>query len=571
MKKDEVFFKYPNFNNIKEILLNSINKNSDCRAFIIKEKDGSYTNITYKKLLNEINYYGTGLFNLGLKGKRVAIVGKNNYLWCLSYITLLMGDIVAVPIDKGLEEDELENSLIRSRADAIIFDEKHIDLMKKIRAKGTTNLKEYITNNSESDFKNYEDIKLKGKEIYESGNKEFENVDIDENKMAVLLFTSGTTSKAKAVMLSQKNIASNIVSMNLVEEFLNTDVNLQFLPLHHMFGSTGLLVMLGAGAATAFPDGLRYIAQNLKEYKVSIFVGVPLLIESIYKKLEQGIEKKGKTKLIKVAKTVTNVLDVCHIKLKRKVFKQVIDELGGDLRMIISGAAPLSKRVAKGFNELGIRLLQGYGLTETSPVISAENYKYIKYGSVGFAMPNVQVEVVEKDNQGIGELRVKGPNVMLGYYENDEATKAVLKDGWFYTGDYGYIDPEGFIFITGRKKNMIVLKNGKKIFPEEVEEIVNKIDLVKESMVFGLPKGDDLLLSVKIQYDEEIAKEKYSGKSEEELEKIVWNKIKEDVNKTLPTYKYIKHMIFTKEEFIKTTTAKIKRYEEINKILSQTK
>ena len=571
MKKDEVFFEYPNFTNVKQIMLESISKNGECRAFIIKEKDGSYTNITYKELLNEINSFGTGLFNLGLKNKRVAIIGKNDYMWCLSYLTVLMGGMIAVPIDKGLEEAELESSLIRSKAEAVIFDEKHIDAIKNIRANGKTNIKEYITNAKDTEFKSYEDIKLKGKEIFEKGNKDFENAEIDDEKMSILLFTSGTTSQSKAVMLSQKNIASNICSMRLVEEFKNTDVNLQFLPLHHTFGSTALLVMLSAGVATAFPDGLRYIAQNLKEYKVSIFVGVPLLVESIYKKVEQGIEKKGKTKVINIAKKVTNVLDVCNIKLKRKIFKQVIDELGGDLRMIISGAAPLDKKVSKGFNELGVRLLQGYGLTETAPVLAAENYKYIKYGSVGFPMPNVQIEIVDKDDKGIGELRAKGPNVMLGYYENEQATNAVLKDGWFYTGDYGYIDPEGFVFITGRKKNMIVLKNGKKIFPEEVEELVNKIDLVKESMVFGLPKGDDLLLSVKVQYDEELAKEKYPDKSAQELEKIVWNKIKKEVNKTLPTYKYIKHMVFTNEDFIKTTTAKIKRYEEINKIIAQQK
>jgi long-chain acyl-CoA synthetase len=368
-------------------------------------------------------------------------------------------------------------------------------------------------------------------------------------------------------MLSQRNIASNIVSLHATEDFRETDVNLAFLPFHHTFGSTALLVLLSSGAATAFPDGLRYVAQNLKEYKVTFFIGVPLLIESIYKKVEKEIEKQGKTKLINFARKFTNILDKCGIHIKRKVFKQVIDNLGGDLRMIISGAAGLDKNVSAFFNEIGIKTLQGYGLTETAPVVSAENCKYIKYGSVGFPMKNVTVEIVDKDEQGIGELRVKGPNVMLGYYENEEATKAVLRDGWYYTGDYGYIDPEGFIFITGRKKNMIVLKNGKKIFPEEVEELINKIDLVKESMVFGMPKGDDLLVSVKVQYDEEIAKEKYSNMTSEELEKTIWTKIKE-INKTLPTYKYVKNLIMTKDDFIKTTTAKIKRFEEVNKILA---
>ena len=267
---------------------------------------------------------------------------------------------------------------------------------------------------------------------------------------------------------------------------------------------------------------------------------------------------------------MTNVLDKCGIHVKSKVFKPIIDNLGGDMRMIISGAASLDKNVAKFFNEIGIKTIQGYGLTETSPVVCAENCKYIKYGSVGFPMKNVTVEIVDKDEKGIGELRVKGPNVMLGYYKNEEATNTVLKDGWYYTGDYGYIDPEGFIFITGRKKNMIVLKNGKKIFPEELEELVNKIDLVKESMVFGMPKGDDVVVSVKVQYDEEVVKEKYSNMSIDEIKHIIWEKIKE-VNKTLPTYKYVKNMLLTKDDFIKTTTAKIKRFEEFDKIMASQK
>ena len=238
------------------------------------------------------------------------------------------------------------------------------------------------------------------------------------------------------------------------------------------------------------------------------------------------------------------------------------------MRLMISGAAGLDKEVAKNLNELGIRTIQGYGLTETSPVIAAENDKYIKYGSVGFPMKNVMVEVVQKDENGIGEIRVKGPNVMLGYYENEEATKAVLKDGWFDTGDLGYFDEEGFLFVTGRKKNVIVLKSGKKVFPEELEELVNKIDVVKESMVFGFPKEDDVDVSVKIQYDEDVRKEKYVELSDEEFEKVVWNEIKE-INKEMPKYKYMKHMILTTEDFIKTTTAKIKRFEEMKKILEK--
>ena len=310
------------------------------------------------------------------------------------------------------------------------------------------------------------------------------------------------------------------------------------------------------------------IAQNLNEYKVSLFVGVPLLVEAIYKKIEKEIEKQEKVKLIKIAKKVSNFLLFFHIDIRRKIFKQILDKLGGNLRFVISGGAPLDKKVAKGFNEFGIKLVQGYGLTETAPVIAAENYKKVKYGSIGIPMENVEVEFENKDENGIGELKVKGPNVMLGYYENSEATKNVIKNDWFYTGDLGYQDKQGFLFITGRKKDMIVLKNGKKVFPEEIETIVNRLDEVIECMVFGIPEKNDkndIKLSIKIVYDKKLMKEKYDTEDEEKIREIIWPKIKE-INKTFPPYKYIKNMILTDKELIKTTTKKIKRNEEMKTI-----
>lgn len=561
MKKDEYFFTYPDYNNIREMIMDSVNKFPNNKAFILKDKDGNLYDKTYTDFLIDVKNFATGLYDLGLAEKRIAIIGKNSYIWALSYVTCLMGGMISVPLDKDLEFGELEESLIRSKADAVIFDEKRTEFMEKIKENGKTNLKCFI---SEFDV---EKIEKAGENLIKAGSKQFDNIEIDSDKMSILLFTSGTTSKSKAVMLSQRNIVSNISSMHATEDFRETDVSLALLPFHHTFGSTGMLVLISSGGTTTFPDGLRYIAQNFKEYKVSFFIGVPLLIETIYKKMQKEIEKQGKTKLVYIARKVTNFLDKIGIHVKRKVFKPILDNLGGELRFIVSGAASLDKKVSEFFNEIGVLTVQGYGLTEASPVIAAENCKYIKYGSIGFPLKNIELEIVDKDEQGIGEIRVKGPNIMLGYYENQEATDAVFKDGWFYTGDYGYIDPEGFVFITGRKKNMIVLKNGKKIFPEEVEELVNKIDLVKESMVFGMPKGDDVVVSVKVQYDEEIAKEKYANKSFEELEKIVWDKIKE-INKTLPTYKYVKNLLMTKDDFIKTTTAKIKRFEEFNKIMA---
>ena len=565
--KDETFFKYPVFDNIRQVLYHSVNKYPDNIAFKIKEKNGEeikYIDITYKQFLEDVNSLGTGFYKEGLKGKRVAIIAKNRYEWALTYVALLLGGIIAVPLDKGLTEVEIENSIIKSKADAIVYEEKYDEIINKVKSEGKSNLTKLICMDKLENREYLRDILDLGKKELDSGNKSYIDCKIDDKSLAVLVFTSGTTSNCKAVMLSQYNIARNISDMQLVEDFRSTDVNLAFLPFHHMFGSTGQLIMLSSGITTAFPDGLRYIAQNLKEYHVTFFVGVPILIEAIYKKLNEEIEKQGKTMLVKIAKVFTKILLKFGIDIRRKVFKDIIEGLGG-LRFVISGAAALDKKVEKGFNDLGILTVQGYGLTEAAPVLCAENYKYRRYGSIGFPMKNVQVRVENKDKKGIGELVFKAPNIMLGYYEDEEATKAVLKDGWFYTGDYGYIDDAGFVYITGRKKNMIVLKNGKKIFPEEIEENINKIDLVQECFVFGMPKDDDIVLSIKIKYDEEIAKEKYSNLNREEIEKEIWNKVKE-ANKQVPKYKDIKHMIVTDEEFAKTTTNKIKRHEEMKKM-----
>lgn len=572
MKKEREVKK---FENIKELIYNCTNQYSNNIAFVIKQTNGKkieYKNITYKKLLEEINSLGTELCDLGIKNKRIAIVGRNRYEWALAHLTNLLGANISIPLDKDLQIEELENSLVRSKADVLIFDEKYIEKIEEIKNNNNTQITKYICMSKLEGYDNIPDLVEKGKELLENGNKEFITTKIDSYGMSILLFTSGTTSKSKAVMLSQNNIASNIYAMQKVEGIYETDTNLAFLPFHHIFGSTALIMMLACGVRTAFPDGLRYVAQNLKEYEVSVFVGVPLLVEAIYNKIQKEIEKQGKTKLIKVATKITNMLNVIHIDIRRKVFKQIINQLGGKMRFVISGGAPLDPKVQKGFNELGIRLIQGYGLTETSPVICAENDFKTRNGSIGVPLENVKVEIVNKDKNGIGELRAKGPNIMLGYYENEEETKKVLKNGWFYTGDLGYMDKDGFIYITGREKNMIVLKNGKKIFPEELETLVNRIDLVAESMVFGMPDPqdkNDLKLSVKIVYDKETVKEKYGNIAQEEIKNIIWKKIKEEINTTVPRYKHITNIIITDKELIKTTTKKVKRNEEMKLILAK--
>ena len=554
------------FKNIKEIIYASAEKYNEKIAFVIKHqeeksKDYKYEKISYKKLLKDVNELGSSLYKMGLKGKRVAVIGKNRYEWVIAHLANLLGGIVSIPLDKDLQYEELENSLIRSKADAIIFDEKLIEKIEKIKENKKTQLKEYICMSKKEGYKSVGNLILEGEKILDSGDREYVDTQINEKEMSILLFTSGTTTKSKAVMLSQRNIASNIYAMQCVEDIRETDTNIAFLPFHHIFGSSGV--------KNVFPDGLRYIKQNLNEYKVTIFVGVPILVEAIYKTIMKEVEKQGKTKLINRAIKISNFLLKFNIDIRRKLFKQIIDALGGELRFVISGGAPADSKISKGFNSLGIKTVQGYGLTETSPVIAAEDDKHIKNGSVGIPMLNDIIEIVNRDENGIGEIRVKGPNVMLGYYEMQEETENVLKEGWFYTGDLGYFDKDGYLFITGRNKNMIVLKNGKKVFPEELETLINRIDLVQESMVFGLPNENDkndVKISVKIVYDKEVAKEKYPEKNEDELYQIIWKQIKE-INTTFPRYKHIQHMILSDEELIKTTTKKVKRQEEMKKIL----
>ena len=555
------------FATVKECLKAATAKYANNLAFIVKNKEGkevTYKNITYEKFGKDMRNFGTALLDLGLENKRIAIIGKNCYEWAMTYGAVLSGVGVTVPLDKGLQESEIIMSLQRSKAEAIVFDQEFLELIKKIKSENTTNLQHFICMNSNEDKENlylYDLIK-KGEE--KQNDKRYEEHKINPDEMSTLVFTSGTTSKSKAVMLSQRNIASNIYGIELAEKIYDTDVNMAFLPLHHMFGSTALLLFLDRGATNVFCDGLRHIQENMKEYKVSVFVCVPLLLEGIYKKIMAQVEKEGKTNLIKVARKVSRFLLKFGIDIRRKLFKQILEALGGNIRFVVSGAAALDKEVASALNDFGVLTVQGYGLTETAPVASAENEYTLKSGSIGRPIPGVEIEIDNPNEEGIGELKIKGPNVMLGYYEMEEETNKVLKDGWFYTGDLGYKDKEGSIFITGRQKNVIVLKNGKNIYPEEIEALIVKKPYVSEVMAFGKEKDDDLLLSVKIVYNEEYVKQNYPEMSEEDFRSLVWNDIKE-INKTLPQYKYIKNLILTNEPMIKTTTAKIKRYEEIKK------
>ena len=561
------FNKAKEYRDIREILQDSVKNYPDNSAFIIKHKDGKnvdYEKITYKRFMDEINFLGTALIDLGLKDTKVAIIGKNRYEWMVAHFAVINGTGISVPLDKGLPAGEIENSLIMSGCETIVFEKDYLDTIKEIKNKNTTNLKKFICMDDIEDESvlTIKTLLNKGKTLLENGDKRFLKAEIDNEKLSILVFTSGTTSASKGVMLSHKNIVSNIYGLDSFEKIYPTDVNMAFLPFHHTFGSTGLLYLLHHGATNVFCDGIRHIQENLKEYKVTMFICVPLIIEAMYKKIMTQVEKQGQTKKVKFGIKLTRFLLKFGIDIRRKVFKQIIDNLGGSLRFIISGASGIDRKVAEAFNDFGFLTVQGYGLTETSPVLFAENENNIKYGSVGLPLINVEAKIENKNEDGIGEIVAKGPNVMLGYYENKEETDKVLKDGWFYTGDLGYFDKDGFLFITGRKKNVIVLKNGKNIYPEEIEQVISNLSYVAENMVYGKEKDDDLLLSAKIVYNKEYMDEKYPGKTEEEIKEIIWKDIKE-INKTMPQYKHVKNIVVTDKPMIKTTTAKIKRFEEM--------
>ena len=569
MKSDKIIYEAEEFNNIKEMIYRSAEKYDELIAYRIKVKKNpiEYKDISYKKLLEQVNELGTAMYDMGLEKTRVAIIGPNRYEWILTHLAILLGGMVSVPLDKDLQYEELERSLIRSKSKTIVFDSKLKDIIMEIKKNNKTKVENYICMDEKEGFTSVPELLEKGKELIKEGKTDYLNYEVNSDEMAILLFTSGTTDNSKAVMLSQRNIACNIYSLQCVEEFRTTDTNIAFLPFHHIFGSTCIVMLLAYGVRTVFPDGLKYIKQNLNEYKVSVFVGVPVLIEAIFKTIMKEIDKTGKRKKFEFGLKLSRFLMKFHIDIRRKLFKDIIDALGGELRFLVSGGAPADKDVSRTFNDIGIRITQGYGLTETSPVVCAEDENHIRFGSVGIPMIINEVEIYNPDEDGIGEIRVKGPNVMLGYYEMEEETNKVLKDGWFYTGDLGYFDKDGYLYITGRDKNMIVLKNGKKVFPEELESLINKLKYVSESMVFGLPGDDDkndVKLSVKVVYDEEQCK----GMDEEKIREEIWEQIKE-LNTTFPNYKHVQNMILTKDELIKNSTKKVVRREEMKLILNQ--
>ena len=562
-------YDYLEIKDLKDMLNKTEKLYANRPAYKIKIEEGKYQVYTHKEVRDMINALGTSLINLGLKGKRIAVIGENRYEWEIAYLSIVCGTGIVVPLDKSLPANELELLIERSDIEAIFYTKKYSEIIQNIRLSEKNKLKHLISmdndENGEGIYSQKELIR-EGKKLIEEGNNEFLNAKINPKEMEIMLFTSGTTSKSKVVALSHENICTNLMDIGSVLDVNQEDVFLSILPIHHVFECTvGFLFSLYKGAETVFCDGLRHIVENLNEYHVTVMACVPGIYERIFMMIRKKLEKQGKLEeILKNEEKYKN----CSMKERKEAFEEIHDMLGGKIKLFISGAASLDNTIEERYRLLGINLVQGYGLTETSPVVAIGTNKNYRLGSIGKTVPSVEAKLVDVNEEGIGELVVRGSSIMLGYYDNEEANKESLKEGWFYTGDLAKIDEEGYIFICGRKKSVIVLKNGKNIFPEELENLVNKIEGVKEAFIFGKAQSDDknnIKINVKIVFDRDVIKDVYKVEKDEDIYTVLAKKIKE-INQTMPSYKAIRGIMLTEEPLIRTTTNKIKRQENLDAI-----
>ena len=565
--KDIPLYEVRKIETLKEMLDGSAKLFANDTAFLVKtEEGGPYKPITYTQFRDDVNAMGTALMNLGLSNSRIAIISENRYEWAVTYLATVNGTGVVVPLDKELPIAELKSLLLRSRADAVFYSAAKTGDVESI-ADDVPNLKYRISmdiKESTDSVYSYQALLKKGYELVEKGDRSFIDAPIDKEIMSILLFTSGTTDKSKAVMLSHRNICSNLMDMCSMLYIGPDDVFLLLLPLHHTYACTcGFLCQMYRGCSIAFCEGLRHIVKNLKESKTTILLGVPLILEAMYKKIwDQAAKDPKLLKKLKLGLKISKTLKAVGIDIRRKLFKTIIENFGGSIRLFISGGAAVDPQVVQGFQDFGIHCVQGYGLTECSPIIALNRNCDYNNASAGLPVPNTEITIDNPNEEGIGEIIAKGPNIMLGYYENEEATREVIVDGWFHTGDLGYMDKDKFVYITGRKKNVIVTKNGKNIYPEEIETLLSRSPFVSECLVYGkegMGTGE-VDVAADIFPDLEKVKEELGEEnpSKDQI-RLLLDKEVLKVNKSLELYKYIRYFTVRDTEFEKTTSKKIIR------------
>lgn len=554
--------------NFKDMLYNSAENFKSRTAFKLKDENGNIVSITYEEFKNDVVYLGTDLIKRGFLNKRIAVIGKNSYKWCVSYMAASIVGIV-VPIDKELHCDDVINFMNVSETVCILGNLKNLTSVRenfnKLNNTETVLVSFDKIDSKSNDILYFDNLKVIGKDSYLNGFHNFDDIQIDPDELRILLFTSGTTGNAKGVCLSQRNICSNILSTYGIVKVKRSDLFFSVLPLHHTYECTlGFLLPIYSGASIAHCEGLRYIAKNMAEFHPSVILCVPLLLEKLHKTIVRNMNKTLPEKYRKENQD-ENPFNFLPFFIKKIVKNKVKNTLGGRLRVFIVGAAAANPEILSDFRKLNLNTLQGYGLTECSPLVAGNTDFFQKDDAAGLPIPNVEYKIDSPNTEGIGEIIVKGPNVMLGYYNNPEATANVMKDGWFHTGDLGKIDENGYLYITGRCKSVIVTKNGKNIYPEEVEYYLNDNPLISEALVQGIQEDDDDETYIKAQiYPNLEAISEYlkgSVPTKEEIKKII-SDVVSSVNSKLPNYKHIKGFIIRDKEFEKTTTQKVKRYGE---------
>lgn len=547
---------------VRELIETSADEFASRDAFLVKNKDGDIKPISYAEFFEQIKALSTYLCSLGLENKKIAVIGKNSYEWALSYMAIVCGTGIVVPIDKELKAPEINNILSLSGAQAVIYAkemQEKIDLCDFDGIKlCKTELSGFVT---------------EGKKLLYNGDESYKNHKIDVYGLGALIYTSGTTGVAKGVMLSQYNIASDVVGTLKTVKVVPEDRTLSVLPLHHTYECTlGLCAILYAGACICYASSLLRLLAEFKEYRPTIFMGVPQLLKAFHTGIMKKVSAvKGGKAFISVGKKITTLTNKFNPEIAPKLFKSVHEAFGGRLRMILVGAASVDKEIFTDLEKFGFRVYTGYGLTETAPLCIMHNDKERKADTIGRPLAGDKVKLVDVNAEGIGEIAIKGPNVMLGYYNNEEATKEVFdEEGYFLTGDLGKIDPEsGHYMIVGRIKNMIVTANGKKIFPEEIEVFLEKCPCIKECMAYGAENDEgETVVAVKIFPNyEELEKAgimKDDPAIEEKMQQYFLDFVKNKVNKNLPGYKAVHKITLRHREFDKTTTQKIKRMSEDN-------
>jgi long-chain acyl-CoA synthetase len=569
---DPIYTSARKITDLKDMIYSGLELFADNPAFLEKSPEtGKYETVYYKEYVEEIECLGTALMKLGLKDEKLSVTGENRYRWAVGYMAIVNGVGTVVPIDRLLPIHEIMNIVDRVNPAAIIYSGKKREEMEEV-SKKSESVKYFIgmdlkPEDAKGKFLSYDGLIEMGRQEIANGNRDYLDAVIDPHAIRILLFTSATTSKSKAAMLSHHNLASNIMASVTVIYMDQNDRFLSLLPLHHTFECTaGFLVPVFMGASIAYCEGLKYITDNLKESGATIMMGVPLLFEGMYKKIWKKAEAGGSAGKLRFALKLSNFLMKLGIDKRKKLFHSIYDAVGPTIRMFISGAAAMTPEIAEFYRNIGISFYQGYGLTETSPVLSVNSDTVFIDASAGKAIPGVEVQIWEPNEEGIGEIVAKGPNVFAGYLDEPELNKEVFEGGYFHTGDMGYMDDDGFIFITGRKKSVIVTQNGKNIYPEEIELLINTYPFVIESMVYGhIIEGTKEELITAVVYPDPEAVEAEFGKSDPEFIEAKVREMIREVNSKLVDYKKIKDVKIRNEEFVKTTTKKIKRYVPENR------